>query len=598
MDPFQEEAGPMLRSLGRRRAARVSRCPVVSGDLAVSRRKRRFSSLVLVVALHLLAASAVARAGEGLTTAAWLDDLRFLEETIRSEHRNPFHSVDERDFDAAVAALRLEIPSLPDPLIVAGMARIVALLKDGHTRLTLPVNHEHLGFYQGHSIDPAPSPRVTPFLTLPVRFYLFSDGLHVRSAVTEQRHLLGAKVLRIGGMSSEQAFEAMRPFLAAENDSGLSFVAPSRLAVPDMLVAAGITEDRRITRVVLERPGDGPFEVVLDSLAADAVAVWHDAFEERANETPLYLRGNDSFYWFEVLPSAKAVYVQINQLDDNRSPPEPSGAFAARLFRTLEELGIERVIFDLRNNYGGDATYLRPFVLGLIRWPKIREPGHLFVLTGRKTFSAAILLVNELELYTHVTFVGEPIGGTPNHYGDSRRSQLPNSGLTLRTSTVYWREWTAFEDRPFFLNLPVGLSSKDYLAGRDPVLQTSLEYRPPADLTSNLIETDRLGGINQALFLLSRVKLDPATAEMSTEDAVNAFGYALLEQERPAHAAAIFTINREGYPESALAHAGECEAALALGDRERARRAYERAEALAPTEPRVLALRELLERSR
>src|SRR6267143_154269 len=51
--------------------------------------------------------------------------------------------------------------------------------------------------------------------------------------------------------------------------------------------------------------------------------------------------------------------------------------------------------------------------------------GHLFVITGRLTFSAAMNLASRLEHETHATFVGEPTGSRPNHYGEAVTLTLP-----------------------------------------------------------------------------------------------------------------------------------------------------------------------------
>ena len=46
-------------------------------------------------------------------------------------------------------------------------------------------------------------------------------------------------------------------------------------------------------------------------------------------------------------------------------------------------------------------------------------PGHLFVIIGRRTFSAAQNTVNMIEKNTNATFVGEPTGSRPNFVGES-----------------------------------------------------------------------------------------------------------------------------------------------------------------------------------
>jgi hypothetical protein len=57
------------------------------------------------------------------------------------------------------------------------------------------------------------------------------------------------------------------------------------------------------------------------------------------------------------------------------------------------------------------------------------------------------MLVDALELYTRVTFVGEPTGSKGNAYGDSRRIVLPYSGITVRASVYYWQDWHPLDRR-------------------------------------------------------------------------------------------------------------------------------------------------------
>ena len=92
--------------------------------------------------LALLALPVGARAQRALTEEQWREDLRFLAQELPNRHRNAFDRVKGRatraHFDSAVAALDHRIPSLADHEVVVGMAGLVAMIGDGHTRLTLP----------------------------------------------------------------------------------------------------------------------------------------------------------------------------------------------------------------------------------------------------------------------------------------------------------------------------------------------------------------------------------------------------------------------------------------------------------------------------
>ena len=52
------------------------------------------------------------------------------------------------------------------------------------------------------------------------------------------------------------------------------------------------------------------------------------------------------------------------------------------------------------------------------------QPGGLWALIDRGTFSAAVMMSADLEMRTPTLLAGEKTGGHPNSYGDSRRVVL------------------------------------------------------------------------------------------------------------------------------------------------------------------------------
>ncbi|MGB3801664.1 MAG: hypothetical protein WA952_17740, partial [Lewinella sp.] len=132
---------------------------------------------------------------------------------------------------------------------------------------------------------------------------------------------------------------------------------------------------------------------------------------------------------------------------------------------------------DVRLNGGGNNYKNPPVVTGIIRAEKINEIGKLFVILGRRTYSAAQNLVNELDNYTNAIFVGEPTSENVNFYGDNRPVKLPNSGLEARLSFAWWQDKPQWEDDEWLApHLAAELSFADYRDNVDPALQTILAY--------------------------------------------------------------------------------------------------------------------------
>lgn len=398
----------------------------------------------------------------------WRDDLALLRRSLPEAHANAFHTLPRDSFEARVDRLSRAVPELDHHQIVAGIAELVAGVRDGHTRLTLPVDPA-AGFFRGHAPTPAPKIGGLTFHALPVRLYLYEDGLFVRRAGASHAAAAGSRVLRIGRMTAAEAMKAVEPVVQRDNDAQVRHLLPDFLVVPEVLHARGVTDDPRSATLELETPGGVRTTLRLAAGPPGDTVRWVDA-RDPAKPVPLHQRDPDSNYWFEYLRDERIVYMQYNTVYDRAD--ETIDAFTDRLLAFVEREQAEALVIDLRGNPGGNNARNLPLLKGLIRCARLQPPGRLFVIVGRGTFSAAMMLAVDLEKYTNAIFVGEPTGASPNGYGDSRKLTLPNSGLTVRVSTLRWQYSGPRDDRPAIApHVPAPLRSDDYRAGRDPALE-------------------------------------------------------------------------------------------------------------------------------
>lgn len=424
--------------------------------------------------------------------AAWIADLEFVRTALPENHANLFHSLTPDEFHALIDALCERVPSMAEHEIVVELAAIVAAIEDGHTRLTLPMV-EGSGIFSGHSPTPPPNDPGLAFHHYPIRLHAYSDGLFVRSIGRENAQHAGAKVVRVGRMSAEDAMQAVTRVIQRDNEMQLQLLRPSRLVIPEILHALGIISDMEAAEFVLEDRTGVQHEVALSPVPGGSEVEWVDA-REPSGDAPLYLRDIETNYWFEFIEAERTVYCQYNEVYDEGD--EDISAFAVRLMDFVQSRGAERLVIDLRHNVGGDNSLNRSFLHALIRCPEVQEPGSLFVITGRGTFSAAMMFCIDLEKHTNAIFVGEPTGASLNHYGDSRKIQLPNSGLTIRVSSLYWQYSGPKDHRPWIApHIPAPLSSQDYRLGLDPALEAILgkpegEPGPDGVWTGRFMEYD------------------------------------------------------------------------------------------------------------
>ena len=395
---------------------------------------------LLLCATPSFAQAADNNASRGVVSQAeaerWREDLRHAAREMEARHKNLFHAMTREQFEGAVKKLNERIPTLARHQIVVELMRIAALVGDGHT-----------------NVAPWRDPKIG-FRTLPVKLYLFEDGMFVRAAERTHADLLGARVVRVGEATPEEAVARARDIIGRDNEMDVKFFAPLLLAMPEVLHALGLSDGPEAARFTFEKGGRrqtltlkpaGPFDLLPPDtdLSWTAKEGWVDMRD--GAPAPLWLKDPKNKFWFEQLPNSKVVYAQLNEVGNK--PEESLADFAKRLLAFVDGNDVDRLVLDLRLNRGGNGGLLRPLVVGLIK-SKVNRRGGLFVLMGRSTWSAAQFLLNELEEYTDALFVGEPSGSRGNHFGDSRRITLPNSGVTVRVSVYYWQDWSPWDARP------------------------------------------------------------------------------------------------------------------------------------------------------
>ncbi|HEX8151690.1 MAG TPA: hypothetical protein VF698_01135, partial [Thermoanaerobaculia bacterium] len=299
-------------------------------------------------------------------------------------------------------------------------------------------------------------------------------------------------------------------------------------------------------------------------------------------------------FWFEHVPESRLLYVNYSAVQDAND--KSVAEFFREVFAYADTQQIEKFVVDVRTNGGGNNMLNRPiFRMLAAHADTLAKEGRFFVIIGRTTFSAAQNFVNAVDRDTAAIFVGEPTGGAPNHYGDSTRFSLPNSGLVVRASTLWWQDAHPQDPRSWVApDIAAELSSSDDRNGRDAALEAILRYTPAPPLTSRLREALARGGKEEALKTYRAWRAEPATKYVSAEDEINSFAASLFGSN-VAHAVAMFELNAEVHPRSWRALESLGRAYAGTDKKEAAIAAYEKALAL---EPNAVTVLERLERIR
>lgn len=367
------------------------------------------------------------------------------------------------EMDAELDAARAQLDEgSSDAELVLAIQRALHLVAEGHNGLQVPLGT---------------APRN---LVYPVRFDAMGGQLRLfaihPSGPWLDEELLGARVVGWGGLPWDDVLARLLPFTSADNEHGaIAGELWELLESPRLAHALGLTDDQLVSIVELETL-DGAARTVPLEAVAPIRSGWTNVTLPTGPEAQLARRRPRDPHWFEVLDGG-VVYAQYNQV--NRGEPSIAD-FAEELDRALRDSNADKLIVDVRRNGGGDNHGNPPLMHAILKNERINRPGHLFVLIGPGTYSAAINFCGWMERETHAIFVGEPTGSPPNMAGDSASLTLDREGWTLHVSQWPWNESMPWDRRLWIHPHVVAPTTlPDVLAGRDPAIEAALAFSDP-----------------------------------------------------------------------------------------------------------------------
>jgi len=538
-----------------------------------------------LICLFLLTCLVNTLPAQSLTPDQWREDLRFLQQAIHQDYPFLFKKIDAATFDASVEGLHASIPEMEPHEIMVGLARLVASFEYGHTVL---------GYWEGK----------VPLHELPVVLYHFDDGIYLQGVHRDYQALAGARLLGIEGVPIDSVLALMRPVVPAENDMFVKAYGIHYLTFPEFLHAQRVIPELKTTLNLQLEKGGQAFDAQVTAVPSQRfprqygmVVPGADWVESRdLSETPLYLRQLDKIYRMEYLPDHKVLYVRQSQVQDQEGEDIPT--FYEGVFRFIEENDVEKLILDLRLNGGGNNYKNKPVVTGIIRTQKINQPGKFMVIIGRRTFSACMNLVNELDTYTNAIFVGEPTAENVNFYGDNRPVALPNSGINAYLSFAWWQDKPQWENGPWKApHLAAGMTFEQYRTNQDPAFEAALAFRDSAFITDPMAHLTRLftsGEVEQVRSEAARMIADPNYRFFEFEEEFDKTANNLLKNNRIDESIFVSEMNVGFFPESARAWLRKGEALLKKGQRSEAVDAFKKVLSLDPDGPMGKRASELL----
>lgn len=380
--------------------------------------------------------------------------------------------------------LAAEAPRLSREQFVLRVAEIAALADNAHTAPDI------VAFWKD-------TPR------LPLRAYLFSDGLRVLRAKGPVEDLVGARIDAVDGRTVDELFRALARYHAGP-DARRRHLLTAVLESPALLEAAGLARERRALTLSGVLADGTPFERRIEAEergpAAPIANTCRLLFPPAAGTTP---EGMTAALPLPARPASLAdgtrlftratladgaLYVALGH--NNDGDEEKIAPFLESVLAEIDRSRPSALVVDLRFDRGGDYTKTWAFAKAL---PARMPPGgRLWLLTSPWTFSAAITTAAALVEAGEgrVRIVGEPVGDRLEFWAEGGMMPLPNTRLQVYYAAGKhdYRRPCDDVDACFWLNalFPVRVDSlephvrapwsfEDYRAGHDPALEVVAE---------------------------------------------------------------------------------------------------------------------------
>ncbi|MGB6340456.1 MAG: hypothetical protein WBF32_11850 [Candidatus Aminicenantaceae bacterium] len=513
----------------------------------------KLSLILILVTLFQVAASGV----KSLTTEQWLKDLEFVVSKLESNHPNLYYKINKTKFDSVVEESRNEIArSKSDIECYFAIKKIIAVIEDGHTGLLED------GIF--NLLD----------LRFPFRVDEFTDGVYITIISKDHEMFLGSRVLAINGKPIENILTTIEKVVSNDNEFGRKYWALNGISFARILYGLKVIDNKEHIELELITRKGKHTKLILPSILDDTnieygwsnrlnigptKGEYISPFDKFDDKPPLYFKNQGNkikFYWFEHLVDERAIYFQFNQVMNQPNNKETFAQFSQRLWNYIDQNAndINKLIIDLRQNNGGNGLMILPFLNQIIKRDYINKEGSLYVLSGKRTHSAASIFMNELAVHTPAIFVGEPDAcGADLFSNNSLAGNLPNSGFPLWIASLeFTSRWPVNNSEYFMPHFPAPFSSHDYFNGIDPAMDLILN----GDMRS-LEEFAAAEGAEAALVYCQQMKgkygnfdwwtvFDPEILEGS----INRKGYTLMQNGDLESAFQVFTLNTMLFPNS------------------------------------------------
>lgn len=372
----------------------------------------------------------------------WKADLEFYSKNMSEKHIDLYHSISKQSFNEEVAQLKSSLSSLTKNQLFVELMKLTRKIGDGHTSFPL----------WGANLK-----------SFPIQLKVLNGELYVIKTTKNFKQLLGAKLEKINGIHAEEIyrlFSQLAPF--SENKYSTQVRAAQYIPKAELLNGLGIINDTFLAQFTFTI-GDELIELQLEPFQSNeytAELTYRNSaifsIEEKLNEN----------LWFGSLNDNKVVYFKFRRY----TSISKMESLAEDLLSFINKNKSQKLIIDLRDNYGGDFFVGLKLAQLLVLADSIDWKSGVYVLINNVTFSAAMSNAAQFSQLLNAKLIGEPTGAKPSGYQDMGQFILPNSNLEVTYSKRLYHFSSDLKDA-LYPDINIGVSIDDYISKKDPQLQ-------------------------------------------------------------------------------------------------------------------------------
>lgn len=413
---------------------------------------RKQIALILTLLLALPSVALPEGNASPLTPEQKLEDIEFLCSELEQNHYDLFSLVDEAAWQTRVSELTEDASAMSDMDFCLSLMALVASLGDSHTRAGLTgAAKEKLG-------------------ALPLQLMWFEDEVRLVAAVKAYEPYLGQKLVSVAGLTIPELMERFRGFISYDNEAWYQAQFVQYLIGAEYLSYLAIINTLENVDVVFE-DDQGIQSSVSVHIEYGELYNLEFVVAQRA-QIPLAQQARQIYYTTALTEDALLISYHACQEDPNL----PMAEFMEQVQTQLQESAFQKVLVDLRYNGGGNSAIFEPMI-AMLGEMKDKLGFELYAMIGENTFSSALMNAVQIKMRSGAVLVGQPTGGSVNHYGEIVTCALPNAEVTFIYSTKFFNMAPGYGIDSLKPDVEIVTSYQDFIEGKDPEIEYILSAK-------------------------------------------------------------------------------------------------------------------------